>query len=186
MQTDPNQLRQLYERLVHEHAEELFRIAFRLTGQRETAEDLVQETFTEAWRSLPDLREPASARAWLFRILRFRHTHLLRDSGRLPQVDDSVEFVRDVDLPSDDVPIGGDTLSESLQGALDAMDERFKVPFLMVLLLGVSCREVAQELDLPLGTVLSRLHRARQFLRQRLSDKLAGQSNVVSLKGRKP
>ena len=69
--------------------------------------------------------------------------------------------------------------------ALDAMDERFKVPFLMVLLLGVSCREVAQELAVPLGTVLSRVHRARQFLRQRLGETVAGQSNVVSLRGRK-
>ncbi|MBI3891650.1 MAG: RNA polymerase sigma factor [Candidatus Wallbacteria bacterium] len=186
MQTDPSELRKLYEQLVHEHAEELFRIAFRLTGRRETAEDLVSETFTEAWRSLPNLREPESARAWLFRILRFRHAHLLRDSGCRPQVDDSVELVRDIDVPSEDSRIGDDALTEPLQKALDSMDERFKVPFLMVLLLGVSCGETARQLEIPLGTVLSRVHRARQFLRQRLSGKLTGQSNVVALKGKKP
>ncbi|MBI2944934.1 MAG: RNA polymerase sigma factor [Candidatus Wallbacteria bacterium] len=186
MQTVPNELRPLFERLVRDHSEELFRIAFRLTGRRETAEDLVQETFTEAWRSLPDLREPSSARAWLFRILRFRHAHLLRDLGRRPQVDDSVELLQDADTPTRDASEGDSECSEPLQAALDAMDDRFKLPFLMVLLLGVSCRETARELDLPLGTVLSRVHRARSFLRQRLDDSAGKRGNVLTLKRRSP
>ena len=57
----------------------------------------------------------------------------------------------------------------ALQGALDALENRYKEPFLLVFLAGFSCREVAEQLSLPLGTVLSRIHRARQFLRERLS-----------------
>ncbi|MBI4872322.1 MAG: sigma-70 family RNA polymerase sigma factor, partial [Candidatus Riflebacteria bacterium] len=163
------------------HALELYQLAFRLTGRREVAEDLVQETFTEAWRSLANLREPASSRAWLFRILRFRHAHLVRDSGRRPIESAGLDPAVDEDMRAAVSEPVDPTLSEPLQAALDATDERFKMPFLMVMLLGMTCRETAEELQLPLGTVLSRVHRARRFLRERLSGFFTGASNVIPL-----
>ena len=76
---EPQPRRELYEQWVRQFAPELYRFAYRLTGQREKAEDILQETFVEAWKSLDQQRDPARARAWLYQILRFRHAHLVRD-----------------------------------------------------------------------------------------------------------
>ncbi len=125
----------------------------------------MQDTFLEAWRSIGNLREASSGRAWLFRILRHRHSHLVRDSGRRLHAAESLDH-------ADDAPCrpGQDVLEllshqEELQNAFDALEVRYKEPFLMAFVVGLSCREVAAELGLPLGTVLSRIHRARVFLR---------------------
>src|SRR5438874_1463106 len=72
--------RQLYEQWVRAYATQLYRFAYRLMGNHQVAEDLVQETFVEAWRSIENQREPEKARAWLFQILRFRYAHHLRDA----------------------------------------------------------------------------------------------------------
>src|SRR5579884_205408 len=77
-QTDPRY--QQYEQWVRAFSAELYRFAYRLTGKRETAEDLVQETFVEAWRSLENLKKPDYPRAWFFQILRYRYAHLIRDN----------------------------------------------------------------------------------------------------------
>ena len=76
--------RELYEQWVRQFAPELYRFAYRLTGQREKAEDILQETFVEAWKSLDQQRDPQRARAWLFQILRFRFAHLVRDERHEP------------------------------------------------------------------------------------------------------
>lgn len=149
--------RQQYEGLVRSHAADLYRFAFRLTGARAVAEDLVQETLSEAWRCVDQLRAQAAARPWLFQILRHRHAHLRRGASRRPSVEIGVDALAGE---------GSDSVAcSSLQHALDLLDDRFKVPFLMVFLEGLTCQEAADALDLPLGTVLSRIHRARIALR---------------------
>jgi len=160
------QHRDVYEQLVRDNAAGLYRYAFRLCGRAETAEDLVQETFTEAWRGIGSLRDSAKGRAWLFQILRFRFAHFVRDARRrLQPIDhgDAIEF--EPEQPGDDV-LEAIANRELLQRALDALDETFKEPLLMVLLDGATCRETAEQLEIPLGTVLSRIHRGRAFLRE--------------------
>jgi len=163
--------KKFYELLVRSHAVDLYRFAFRLCGERETAQDLVQETYSEAWRSLDSLREVEKARAWLFTILRYRNAHLVRANGR------RVAKSAPLELAENQPDNPGESMLEeladkdNLQRALDSLDTRFKEPFLMVFLEDLSCAEVASQLDVPLGTVLSRIHRARTMLRQRL-DKL--------------
>lgn len=147
-----------YEALVRTHAADLYRCAYRLTGARAPAEDLVQETFSEAWRALPTLRCAEAARAWLFAILRHRHAHLVRGASRRPTVASGVDELATT-MRED---------SGGLQHALDGLDERFKVPLLMVFLEGLTCQETADALGLPLGTVLSRIHRGRAALRDAL------------------
>ncbi|MCG8618602.1 MAG: hypothetical protein MI802_20475, partial [Desulfobacterales bacterium] len=71
-----------YESWVENHATELYRYALRTSGRADIAEDLTQETFYHAWRSMKSLRDPSRARAWLFQILRYRYAHWLRDKGR--------------------------------------------------------------------------------------------------------
>ena len=154
-----------YNELVHAHADGLYRFAFRLCGNRDTAEDLVQEAFCEAWRSIHSLRQADKGRSWLFQILRHRYLHWVRDSARKPQPKISLEDAQhDSSLT---VPNGGAELDrqETLQAALGDLDDRYKEPFLMVFLEGQSCKEAATALKIPLGTILSRIHRARSLLR---------------------
>jgi len=164
--------RAFYESLVRSLAPGLYRFAFRMTGRVEVAEDLLQETFCEAWRSLASLRDPARARAWFFRVLRHRHAHWARAHGRrmraLPPAHAHGVAVEHLPDPAQERGRRRAEDREMLQNALDGLEDRFKIPFLMVFLEGLTCREAAGQLDLPLGTVLSRIHRARGFLRRRL------------------
>ncbi|HVX86781.1 MAG TPA: RNA polymerase sigma factor [Phycisphaerae bacterium] len=153
----------------------LYRLALRLCGKRELAEDLLQETFVEAWKSCDKLSDVAKAKAWLFQILRNRWSHYLRDSSRRlrPSHDqDALERV------GSRFPNHSDLLAESdfVQRALDQLDEDLKLPFLCVVMEGYSCQETADLLKIPLGTVLSRLYRARQALRLVLTPTPAGHS----------
>jgi RNA polymerase sigma-70 factor (ECF subfamily) len=159
--------RELYARLVRSHGADLFRFGYRLSGDAHVAEDLVQDTFSEAWRGRGTLRDRACVRAWLFQILRYRYAHLVRDSGRRPRIvgdEDEAEALSFESDPSTDIHH-----RDELQRALDQLADHFKLPFLMVFLQGLTCQEVADTLDLPVGTVLSRLHRARKALRIALS-----------------
>jgi len=162
--------RTIFESLVRAHAADLYRFAFRLLGEAQGAEDLVQEAYHHAWRSVESLRDPAAGRAWLLTILRRRWSRRLRDESRRrgPRLEE-----RDVDqsaspLPGPDI----DLLArrEWVQDALNRLDPRLKETFLLVFLEGLSCREAAERLGSPLGTVLSRVHRARVALRVLLRD----------------
>ena len=160
--------RRLYERWVKDYTGELYAFAFRLCGDAAQAEDLVQETFYHAWRSARGLRDPQRGRAWLFQILRHRYAHWRRDSGRRVQPSVSLEHIGNrIAFPGEDIL---ETMArrELLQEALNALEDRYKEPFLMVFLQGLTCREVAGALEIPLGTVLSRIHHARGVLREHL------------------
>ncbi len=160
--------RQACEKWVEDHAGELYALAYRLCGRVEAAEELVQETFYHAWRSIGTLQHSSRARAWLFQILRYRHAHWIRDSGRRPQTTGEVDAT---DRPDRRVrsPLEKIAHSDALEQALAHLDRRYKEPFLMVFVEGKSCRETAESLDLPVGTVLSRTHRARRALKRALA-----------------
>jgi RNA polymerase sigma-70 factor (ECF subfamily) len=171
--------KKFYELLVRSHAADLYRFAFRLCGERETAQDLVQETYSEAWRSLDSLRETEKARAWLFTILRYRYAHLQRDSGRRERKLAPLELAHSkADCEGDDM-LDKLASQDNMQKALDSLHSRFREPFLMVFLEGLSCAETARQLGVPLGTVLSRIHRARTMLRQVLDKRDAGTEKAV-------
>jgi len=143
--------RKVYETWVRDHAADLYRMAYRLCGEAETAEDLVQEMFYHAWKDMARLRETAKARAWLYQILRHRYAHWVRSRTRR--------------LPTASSDQGAERIDPNPQRVLDELDDTLKAPLLMVFLEGMTCQEAAEVLDIPLGTVLSRIHRARQRLR---------------------
>lgn len=118
-----------------------------------------------AWRSFDSLRDHDRVRAWLLQILRHRHHHWLRtQSRRVKTVADSNQLNQEVDQVETDV-LARISNQELLQRSLDELEIKYKEPFLLVFLEGMTCREAASALDLPLGTVLSRIHRARIKLR---------------------
>ena len=158
-----------YERWVSEYSEDMYRFAFRLCGQADMADDLVQEAFYHAWKDMGKLRHKKKAKAWLFQILRYRYAHWVRERSRWPAIAGSVEELEDY-AQTAATPFEVLANRESLQMALDTLEDRFKLPLLMVFLEGLTCQESADYLDIPLGTVLSRIHRARRHLRRALGE----------------
>ena len=151
--------------MVKRHQSELYRYSVKLTHNVELAEDLLQDTFCEAWRSIPTLRDARKGRGWLFQILRHRFSHWVRDKGRRIKPGASFEEVEEyVSLPWPDV-VGRLANQEMVRKALSSLDGRYREPFLKVFRDGLTCKAAAEVLHIPLGTVLSRIHRARQHLR---------------------
>ena len=163
--------RSVYESWVRDHSAGLYRCAYRLSGRADVAEELVQDTFVEAWRSIKSLRDAASARGWLMAILRHRYARWVRDEARRPSSGGAVGGPASIENLPSAAPTPGEALGQRdwLQAGLDSLDDRFKLPLIMVFMEGLSCEEAARALELPVGTVLSRLYRARQKLRECLT-----------------
>ena len=164
MNTNDTAARALYERCVREHGPTLYRVAFRLCGRRDLADDLTQETFCEAWKSLSTLSDPAKAKPWLFQILRFRWSHYLRDLSRRIRTTTEQDVAANAEQLS---PVDRLADADLLSFVLERMDPALKAPLLLTLAQGYTCRETAGALQIPLGTVLSRIHRAKAVLRER-------------------
>jgi RNA polymerase sigma-70 factor (ECF subfamily) len=146
------------------HYEGLYRYAYRLTGSAADAEDLTQETFGKAFARLEQLREPDRARAWLYRILRNLYLHKIRDEKRHRTV--PIDAVGELPGRETDEPLVIDPAK--LQRALDELDEGFRTPLILFYFEEFSYRDIAEQMDLPIGTVMSRLARARAYLRSKL------------------
>jgi RNA polymerase sigma-70 factor, ECF subfamily len=145
-----------FESIAMPHLAALLRVARRLTLESASAEDLVQETMLLAWRGFHGFEIGTNARAWLFRIL-FNVFHGAGRKARLEALP-SQESVRPM-------------LQEALEiaEALDALSLEQRTVLLLNVVEGFTCQEVAGILDVPVGTVMSRLSRARQELRKSLA-----------------
>jgi RNA polymerase sigma-70 factor (ECF subfamily) len=154
----------MVQRLVDDHYVPLYRYAYRLSGSAADAEDLTQEAFCKAQLHLSQLRDPARAKAWLFSILRNAYLHRARADRQQHVL--SLEDVGDVaEPPPDPVP---DVDPERLQEALNELPEAFRTPIVLYYFEDFSYRDIAGQMDLPIGTVMSRLARAKAHLRARL------------------
>ena len=162
-----------YESLVRQHAGDLYRFAYRLCGCRERAQDLVQEAFTEAWRSLPSLQDATRARAWLLQILRHRHWHGLRRAARRPSEQPLEDSISSSPMAAFDGALERSLDRDLIQRCLNRIEPIFREPFLLAFLQGYHCHEIATLLNVPQGTVLSRIYRARQKLRTLLAQELS-------------
>lgn len=156
---------QRVQELVEQNYDALYRYAFRLTGSGADADDLTQETFCRAQMQLHQLREPERAKAWLFAIL--RNCFLLR--GRSQRRVHSVDLNAAGELPAREEPDEHEIPPERLQEALNELPEMFRTPVILFYFEDFSYRDIAEHLDLPIGTVMSRLSRAKAQLRRRLA-----------------
>jgi RNA polymerase sigma-70 factor (ECF subfamily) len=152
------------ERLVDEHYVSIYRYAYRLSGNATDAEDLTQETFCAAQRKWSQLRDPRRAKAWLFSIVRNGYLHRVRADKHhhiLP-----LEHVGDIadSIPDPLPPIE----PEQLQRALSELPEVFRTTVILYYFEDFSYRDIAEHTDVPVGTVMSRLARAKAHLRARL------------------
>ena len=156
--------RRTLQRLVDENYGALYRYAYRLSGSSADAEDLTQDAFCKAQSSYAQLRDPARARPWLFSILRNAYLHRVRAERQAACV--SLDSFGDVAEPSPD-PLP-DVDPEQLQQALNELAEVYRTPLILYYFDDFSYREIAEQMDLPIGTVMSRLARAKAWLRNRL------------------
>lgn len=151
--------------LVAEHHRAVYGYAYRLTGRAADAEDLTQQVFLKAQAKLGQLRNPESARSWLFAILRRRFLKTARRRSPLP----AAALGMSVESIPAQVPPAEQIDREALQRALDALPPAHRIVVTMFYYEQCSYREIADKLRVPMGTVMSRLARAKAHLRAALS-----------------
>jgi RNA polymerase sigma-70 factor (ECF subfamily) len=149
---------------VDEHLDRLFAYAYRLTGSPDLAEDLTQQTCLLAQQQIHQLRDPDKLGAWLLRIM--RNAFLKQRRRPLPVPASQLGLAVDEIASAVRRETGYD--QERLQVAVERLPEEFRVVVLMFYFEDLSYREIAEELDLPAGTVMSRLSRAKGHLRRML------------------
>jgi RNA polymerase sigma-70 factor (ECF subfamily) len=155
----------MFDGWVRQYQRLLFGIAYWWTGSRADAEELTQEAFFQAYRSRSSLRNVEAVKAWLLGILRHCYSQMRRRNGN-----------REAELPLEEVPeaagkqdqFSADVLA--LHQSLARLDERHRLPLVMFYFQELSYREIAEALELPIGTVMSRLSRAREMLHQILNE----------------
>jgi len=154
-----------WDEVVREHADRVYRLAYRLTGNQHDAEDLTQETFIRVFRSLASYK-PGTFEGWLHRIT----TNLFLDMARrrsrlrmegLPEDTDRLAG----DDPSPEQVYSDTHLDPDLQAALDELPPEFRAAVVLCDVEGLSYEEIGATLGVKLGTVRSRIHRGRQALR---------------------
>lgn len=156
----------------------LFSTALRMTGNRADAEDLVQETYLRAYRSYASFAEGTNLRAWLFRIMTNAHINRYRAKSRRPdetELDDldDLYLYRKLGGTSQHGRSAEDELMDMFSeaevvAAVEALPENYRIAVLLADVEGFSYKEIAEILDIPMGTVMSRLHRGRKTLQQEL------------------
>ena len=159
----------------------LYRTGLRMTRSEAEAEDLVQETYIKAFRHRDQFTPGTNLKAWLFRILtntfinQYRRKAARPETTELDDVDESILYrhMRDVSpgssSPDPEAELINSTLSSEVKEALESLPEKFRTTVLLDVE-GFSYKEIAQMLDIPIGTVMSRLHRGRKYLQKQLYD----------------
>ena len=146
---------------------ELRRVAFRVCEDRETADDLVQETYLRAWRSFDRFTLGTNCRAWLYRIFFNVHSEHRRTQARKPLLL-SLHRVKETAL-SCETRTPADLTLEEVKAVFAELGEPYRVALVLADIEGMRYREIADVLGVPIGTVMSRLSRGRQILRDRLA-----------------
>ena len=157
----------------------LYAAALRMTRNPADAEDLVQETFLRAYRGFGGFEEGTNLKAWLYRILTNTFINAYRKRQRQPvtvseqEVEDRSLFERLGESgPSAESEVLERLPDEDVKEALDSLSEGFRLAVLLADVEGFSYREIAEIMDVPIGTVMSRLHRGRRALEKRLWEKM--------------
>jgi RNA polymerase sigma-70 factor (ECF subfamily) len=163
-----------------QYAPQLYSAALRMTRSRSDAEDLVQETYLRAYRGYAGFTEGTNLRAWLFRILTNTYINIYRAKQRRVQeteLDDVEDLYLYKRISAADVASRSaeDTLFElfpddEVKAALETLPESFRLPVLLADVEEFSYKEIAEMLDIPIGTVMSRLHRGRKAMQKALVD----------------
>ena len=160
-----------WEQIVTEHSARVYRLAYRLSGNQHDAEDLTQETFIRVFRSLSSYT-PGTFEGWLHRITTNLFLDQVRRRRRIrmePLGDDAQHVAGPVGLGSPERGFEHGNMDQDVQRALDALSPEFRAAVVLCDIEGLSYEEIAATLGIKLGTVRSRIHRARAQLRASLA-----------------
>lgn len=160
------------------HINSMYNFAYRLTLDEDDAKDLLQDTYLKAFRFIDSFQQGTNAKAWLFRILKNSFINDYRKRSKEPSKVDYQEVEsfynsEDVDrqiTPDLRVEALQDMIGDEISNALNALDVDFRTVIILCDLEGFKYDEMARILDIPIGTVRSRLHRARNLLKDKLSE----------------
>ncbi len=166
--------------LAMEHMPSLYTAALRMTRNPSDAEDLVQDTYLKAYRGFGGFQEGTNLKAWLYRILTNTYINAYRAKKRRPELTD-IDDVEDLYLyhrlggleaastrQSAEEQVLEHFTEAEVKDAIEALPEQFRLAVLLGDVEGFSYKEIAEILDVPIGTVMSRLHRGRKALQRRL------------------
>jgi len=161
-----------------QYAPQLYSAALRMTRNPADAEDVVQETFLKAYRAYHSYTEGTNLKAWLYRILTNTYINNYRKQQRRPsevelgELQDLYLYKRLGEVSGAAQSAEADMLDAfvdtDITDALDALPETFRFPVIYADIEGLSYKEIAEALDIPIGTVMSRLHRGRKALQKKL------------------
>ncbi|MCS6833151.1 MAG: sigma-70 family RNA polymerase sigma factor [Flammeovirgaceae bacterium] len=158
------------------HIDSMYNFAYKLTLDEEDAKDLVQDTYLKAYRFISSFQQGTNAKAWLFRILKNSFINDYRKKSRQPaKIDyqeveqiynsDEADYEMTIDLRSETIR---NKIGDEVSNALNSLPVDFRVVIILCDLEGFTYEEMAKILDIPIGTVRSRLHRARNLLKEKL------------------
>ena len=159
------------------HVDSMYNFAFRLTFDEDDAKDLVQDTYLKAFRFINSFERGTNAKAWLFRILKNSFINEYRKKSKQPNKVDYNEVEQYYNSDDVDENITTDLRVETVQhmigdeisGALNSIPVDFRTVIILSDLEGFTYEEMAKILDIPIGTVRSRLHRARNMMKEKLA-----------------
>ncbi len=179
-----------FTELAMEYMPQLYTAALRMTRNPADAEDLVQETYLKAYRAFGTFTEGTNLKAWLYRILTNTYINTYRAAKRRPQVSD-VEDVEDLYLYRRLTPDGPDPgrsaeeealdafTDDEVKAAIESLPDAFRMAVLLADVEGFSYKEIAEITEVPIGTVMSRIHRGRRALQKALAQ-FAEERGLVS------
>lgn len=158
------------------HIDSMYNFAFRLTNDEDDANDLVQDTYMKAFRFINSFQQGTNAKAWLFRILKNSFINDYRKKSKQPAKVDYQEVETTYNSESTDSETTTDLRTETVQDmigdevatALNSLPVDFRTVIILCDIEGFTYEEMAKILDIPIGTVRSRLHRARNLLKEKL------------------
>jgi len=169
--------------------DQLYSAALRMTRNAADAEDLVQETYLKAYRGYDRFQDGTNLKAWMYRILtnsyinRYRAKQRRPDETDIADVEDMYLYRRlggehsDVGTSAEEAFLSSVTDS-NVKAAIEAIPENFRIAVLLADVEGFAYKEIAEILDIPIGTVMSRIHRGRKALEKQLHE-FAGQRNLL-------
>ncbi len=172
------QKQQDFQEEIIPHLDSIYNFALRLTADPNDAEDLVQDTIVKAYRFFHSYEKGTNAKAWLFRILKNSYINNYRKKSKQPhQVDYSevetyYESIRSEQSDTTDLEtrMYRDMMDDTLSSALKRIPEDFRTVVMLCDVEGFSYEEIANMLDVPIGTIRSRLHRGRNLLKAQLTE----------------
>ena len=170
----PKSRSERFEATALTHMDLLYRFALRMAGNESDAEDLVQDTYLKAYKFFDKFKTGTNCKAWLITILKNNFINTVRRGSGHPYMihlqemeEHGTELLADSDTEDE---VFGDLLDDDVTYAIDGLPVEYKAAILLADVEGLPYKEIAEKMGCPIGTVMSRLHRGRKLLREKLHD----------------